>query len=1301
MIIDLRMASPILTAPAYVNGKALEATLDSGCGAALVHARITDAGEAPDRRYTVIAADGNELAVRGVVHLKLTLFESEFMYKCIIVDGLDTDIILGTAFLDHFGFDINFTKHWISVVNQGMTCYWPMPCKEHNDPGPTLQVSIRDGRVVAARETELPPRSAFRVTHERDAAEAPSGAVRPARWLAEYGLEISTNNAERLQSTGMIRNSTTKRVQIPAGSTIGICSTNQSAERKIKETTWTRKVKVKTTRKPRSYPLKVQQWTRLVPNSEIEVTARPVPPEFEHGEIVPSTKWLRQNIVIATQRLPHDRGVKMLTPDRRADRWLHPGDVIGRVLERNRDSQTLECRYARGGEATSDDPADQVQYYEGLPEDTKKRFRDIFVKRRKVFEKSSILPEMKNFEYTIVEPPNLQPVAIKPIRMSPDKEDKLVEKVDELVNAGVLEDAGPCGYNSRAFLVNKKEPGQYRFIVDFSQVGRTLPDDTFPVANIGDVKNALSEAKMITCMDLSDAYFTLRLSEKSRRLTTFSVQTRTVKRSLRFTRCPQGLKCSGSALSRAVAQVFGDLQRSKNVVVYADDVFIVSHSEDYDKHLDLVDEVLRRCEEYDLKMSPKKVKAGCRTLTALGWQFTCPGVAADPEKVEAINNLSTPKTWAQLRSMYGMFVFFKSHIKNFDEVVHPIVELLRPENKHKKHFLTPEAESAIKHFKKLLTEAPILQPYQEGDQIVLAADASTQALGYHVMALRKLTGNLVTLCFGSKTLTVTERNYPINLLELMACAYGILKHPEFFRQRQIHVLSDHKGIVHFDTYRSSSSKINRLLAILAEYQIVFHHIKGKMNVVCDYLSRFAAEEKPNLPSASEFLEVYKVKVADETPLSEQIRAAQKTDKWCVDARKFIEEGVLPDEPRYAEKLRIARKNLEIKDDMLCHSHKNKLKEETWTVVVPRPLRKKVLRWAHTQKLHPGAKETLNIARDVAFWPSLRADAHRFVSKCAMCARVKRSYARRPAGVMKPRIPQAPFQTVSVDWVGELPMTPNKNRYFLICEDLFSRWTEIWPAPARSAERAIKILERFFASVGFPETIVSDSDVIYRSGAWTDACKKWRATTIHSAVYKQRANRCERGVQKTKVGLRFELFGKEQKDWDQKIPRILHHINNRTNLSTNFSPAEILYGKKMTSPTDREMQLDAAEGLSVDQWIAVQGERIQKIREIALENATRNQNKYLEKINKGRDPDVTYTAGQEVWVRNRPQSDGPARFTASLDCKYKGPFKIEEMISNEIALIKDGPRHNKIHIEDLKPYIAEDEEESDSSDEENK
>ena len=68
----------------------------------------------------------------------------------------------------------------------------------------------------------------------------------------------------------------------------------------------------------------------------------------------------------------------------------------------------------------------------------------------------------------------------------------------------------------------------------------------------------------------------------------------------------------------------------------------------------------------------------------------------------------------------------------------------------------------------------------------------------------------------------------------------------------------------------------------------------------------------------------------------------------------------------------------------------------------------------------------------------------------------------------------PLQLVTMDILGPLPESANKNSYVLVVSDYFTRWTEAYALPNREAKTvAHKLVEEFFFRFSILEQLHSD------------------------------------------------------------------------------------------------------------------------------------------------------------------------------------------------------------------------------------
>ena len=106
-----------------------------------------------------------------------------------------------------------------------------------------------------------------------------------------------------------------------------------------------------------------------------------------------------------------------------------------------------------------------------------------------------------------------------------------------------------------------------------------------------------------------------------------------------FLRMPFGLTNAPSVFQRTMDKILAGLV-GKCVMVYIDDIVIYSKNlDDHLAHIQLVFDCLRKA---GLRLKPTKCSFGLPSVKLLGYIVNNEGIAADPEKIQAIQNLAPP-----------------------------------------------------------------------------------------------------------------------------------------------------------------------------------------------------------------------------------------------------------------------------------------------------------------------------------------------------------------------------------------------------------------------------------------------------------------------------------------------------------------------------------------------------------------------------------------------------------------------------------------------------------------------------------
>ena len=82
---------------------------------------------------------------------------------------------------------------------------------------------------------------------------------------------------------------------------------------------------------------------------------------------------------------------------------------------------------------------------------------------------------------------------------------------------------------------------------------------------------------------------------------------------------------------------------------YVDDT--LAKSKKRDTHLDDLEVILDRMEQFQLRLNPKKCAFGVTSGKLLGFIISAKGIEVDPEKVQAIVDMPPPKNISQMRSL--------------------------------------------------------------------------------------------------------------------------------------------------------------------------------------------------------------------------------------------------------------------------------------------------------------------------------------------------------------------------------------------------------------------------------------------------------------------------------------------------------------------------------------------------------------------------------------------------------------------------------------------------------------------------
>jgi hypothetical protein len=297
---------------------------------------------------------------------------------------------------------------------------------------------------------------------------------------------------------------------------------------------------------------------------------------------------------------------------------------------------------------------------------------------------------------------------------------------------------------------------KWRLVVDFRKLNEKKVGDAYPLPDITEILDHLSQSKYFSCLDMATGYHQIELAPGEGPKTAFS----TKQGHWEYRRLPFGLKTAPDTFQKMMNSVFSGLTGTR-CFLYLDDIVLYARS--LADHNTKLREVLDRLRTYKLKLQPDKCEFLRKEVNYLGHQITEAGVRPDPQKVAAIEQFPTPTTAKQLKTFCGMVSYYRRFIPNCSRIASPLYKLLK---KDVKFVWTEAQENAFQHLKSKLISRPILQYPDFSKEFILTTDASNSGLG--AVLSHGPVGKDLPVAYASRRLNNAETHYTTSEKELLA-----------------------------------------------------------------------------------------------------------------------------------------------------------------------------------------------------------------------------------------------------------------------------------------------------------------------------------------------------------------------------------------------------------------------------------------------------------------------------------------------------------------------------------------------------
>ena len=924
--------------------------------------------------------------------------------------------------------------------------------------------------------------------------------------------------------------------------------------------------------------------------------------------------------------------------------------------------------------------------------------------------------------------------------------DQLIEKISRYTAAGwwkptTADQAIPmiCTFKMTA------EP-KLRTVFDLRQQNENTVKDVTPFPDQDCIRNDVARAPFRSKIDLTEAYEQIRIVPDDVKKTVFATIFGTFESHV----TQQGDCNAPSTCQRLMTRIFFDVI-GKYVHVYMDDIFIFSYSiHEHEVHIGHVLERLRKAQLY---LSEKKFELYSDRMDCLGHIIDDKGIHADEEKMQCIRDWTPPKSFGEIQRFLGLVQYLAHFMPDVNAFTTPLANAGRNNKPYQWTPLLDKCFESIKALACKTPILKPIDP-KKPEPIWVVTDGSKSGVGaYYGQGPDWKTCR--PAAFLSKKFTPAQRNYRTHEQETIAILEALSKWEDKLLGLKFTLVTDNEGLKYLKTQPKLTSRQLRWIDFLSRYTFTVLHVNGLENKVADALSRRYTDEDEAIPEhrlvnidaridpSMEDLPIDR-KAEEDSHLTQRAAAARRSARLSNKAEPRPNEAAQlggtnasPNEEQQTADTVTAidaftgdrslqstiegDQNLlqEIKEAYKDDSTLGKVLESTkahprfgvrngliWTqneyhrdvICIPSAAKRRgrrvieiIIDHAHNVMGHFGHHKTTQYVRRTYWWPSMARDIETFCRSCGQCQTSKDSN-QRPAGLLHTLpIPERPWQSVGMDFLGPLPMSDNYD-YLLVVIDRLTSMVHLVPTTTKvtASQTAWLYVREVVRLHGVPESIVSDRDAKFTSLFWRElhrvlGTRLLMATSFHPQTdgATERANRSIGQILRV-------IVSHDQKNWAEKCPMVEFAINSSISDTTGFSPFELNYGY---TPVMGITGSEKAKYKGVQAFAKQAQWNLMAAHDAIIEKRV----KQTHHANKLRKEAPSYKVGELVFLSTKNISFPKGR-ARKLVPRFIGPYKIttvhDESSNVSLELPEDLKKrriHPTFHSSLVKPYVANDDE----------
>ena len=433
------------------------------------------------------------------------------------------------------------------------------------------------------------------------------------------------------------------------------------------------------------------------------------------------------------------------------------------------------------------------------------------------------VPGRSNIEDHKVKLTSDEPVRSKPYPLPYVTKQQVADEVDKMLKMGVVEKS-VSPFASPIVLVRKPD-GTLRFCIDYRRLNAQTVFDVEPQPIPEDLFAKLHHGKYFSKLDMAKGYWQIPLDENACEKSAFV----TTDGHYEFKVMPFGMVNAAATFTRVMRKLLAGIDDLVNLI---DDILI--YTETWEKHLEVLREVLTRIRKANMTIRPTKCHLGLEEIEFLGHVVGKCSIKPVPEKTRKILEATEPVTKKELRSFLGLAGYYRQFIPDFAAVAVPLTDLTRKGSPNRLPWRQIH-QIAFNTLKRKLSSDPILKLPDFSRTFHLRTDASDVGIG--AVLLQEYDGEFFPIEYASRKLLPRERNYAVIERECLAVVWAVKKFASYLHGQPFVIETDHEPLAYISKVKLQNPRVMRWALSLQPYRFTVKCIKGSDNLGADYLSR--------------------------------------------------------------------------------------------------------------------------------------------------------------------------------------------------------------------------------------------------------------------------------------------------------------------------------------------------------------------------------------------------------------------------------------------------------------------------------